>query len=219
MKVLVEATPLALQSYTKGGAYRYGLELLRHLPAAMPADWRLSLFFHFFRGRHLARMREALRLTGIPEHELCRWHPRLTRALKWPVERLAGDHDLFHGPYDRLPPTRRAAGVVTVHDLAFLRSPEGLPRAWIDELTATVPPSVRRADRVVTVSEFTKQDLVARIGVDPDKVHPIHHGIGPELRPPADPEADAGLLRSRYGLEPGYLLYLGTLQPNKNIEG
>ena len=218
MKILVEATPLALQSYTKGGAYRYSLELLRHLPAALPEDWRLSLFFHFFRGHHRERMREAIRLTGVEDHVLSRWHPKLTRALGWPVERLAGDHDLFHGPYDRVPPPRRAARVVTVHDLAFLRAPEGLPQAWIDELTATVPVSVRRADRVITVSGFTKQDLVERIGADPEKVHPIHHGIGPEFRPPADPGAEAEQLRRRLGLEPGFLLYLGTLQPNKNIE-
>lgn len=219
MRILVEATPLALQSYTKGGAYRYGLELARHLPAALPPDWSLALFFHFFRSHHLARMREAIALAGSPEHRLSRWHPRLVRALGWPAERLAGPHELFHGPFDRVPPTRRAARVVTVHDLAFRRAPEGLPRRWVAELEATVPPSVRRADRVIAVSEFTRRDLVERLGADPAKVHAIHHGIGPEMRPPADLESAAARLRERYGIEPGYLLYLGTLQPNKNLDG
>ncbi|RMH05216.1 MAG: glycosyltransferase family 1 protein [Planctomycetota bacterium] len=218
-RILVEATPLALQGYHRAGAWRYCLELLRHLPAVAPAEWRLQPFFHFFRRRHLAGMRSALELAGHDAPVLSRWHPRLVRALGWPIERLAGPVDLFHGAFDRLPRCRRAARVLTVHDLAFRRAPEGLPPQWVAELEATVPPSVAAADRILAVSEFTRRDLIERLGADPERVHVAHHGVGPEMRPPADPERDADLLRRRFGLEPGYLLQLGTLQPNKNIEG
>ncbi len=219
MRILVDATPLALQSYTKAGAYRYGVELLRHLPAAWPDDWSLELAFSFFRAAHLPRMREALELTGVKEHVCSRWHPRLLRALRAPAELTLGRHALFHGAFDRIPPTRRSRRVLTVQDLAFLRAPEGLPEAWVKELTATVPPSVRRAHRVITGSEFSKADMVERLGADPDRIHAIPHGVGAELRPPADPQAALARLRQRYGIEAGFLLQLGTLQPNKNIEG
>jgi glycosyltransferase involved in cell wall biosynthesis len=219
VRLLVDATPMALQGYSKAGAYRYCLELLRHLPAELPEDWSLGLAFHFFRAHHLPRMREAVELTGVADHVLSRWHPKLVRALGVRAERVWGDHDLVHGPFDRVPPTRRAARVVTVHDLAFLRSPEGLPAAWVAELSATVPPAVRRAHRVITVSEFSRRDLIERLGADPERTRAILHGISPAMRPPRDREADLARLRERYGVEDGYLLQLGTLQPNKNVEG
>lgn len=217
-RLVFDATALALQGYTKGGAYRYGIELLKRLPAALPADWELCAYFNFFRRGHGARMHETLHKTGVRAHRLSRVHPRLLRALRLPAEWTAGACDVFHGPFDRVPPTRRAARVVTIHDLAFLRAPEGLPAAWVEELRATVPPAARRAHRVLTVSEFSRRDIVERLQIAPERVQAIYHGIPDGYEPPADPQADARRLQQRYGVEPGYLLYLGTLQPNKNLE-
>ena len=78
---------------------------------------------------------------------------------------------------------------MTIHDLAFLRAPEGLPTEWVRELSTTVPRSARRAHRVITVSEFSRRDIVERLGVEADRVQAIHHGIPQECVPPRDPEA------------------------------
>ncbi|KAA3607536.1 MAG: glycosyltransferase family 1 protein [Planctomycetota bacterium] len=222
MRILFDATALALTGYHKGGAYRYGVELLRHLPgplAEFDSETELKLYFNFFRRHHLPRMEETVALAGHPPYVFSRIHPKLLRAMRAPVEWTGGNHDVFHGPFDRIPPSRRSARVVTIHDLAFLRSPEGLPADWVAELNATVPVSARRAHRVITVSEFSRMDIVNRLGIDPERVEAIYHGIPEGLKPPADPEADLKRLKERYDIDPGYLLYLGTLQPNKNIEG
>lgn len=219
MKILFDATAMALTGYHKGGAYRYGMELLRRLPDAMPADWSLALYFNFTRRAHRVKMEETCVLAGVRERRVSHVPPQLLRALGAPAEWTGGRHELFHGPFDLVPPTRRAARVVTIHDLAFLRAPEGLPAAWIAERARTVPQSARRAHRVVTVSEFSKRDIVARLGVPEERVVAIHHGIGPEFAPARDRAADLARLAQRYGVRPGFLLYLGTLQPNKNIEG
>ncbi|HEX9793011.1 MAG TPA: glycosyltransferase family 1 protein [Planctomycetota bacterium] len=219
MKILFDATPLALTGYHKGGAYRYGVEILSRLPALLPADWSLELYFNFFRKAHLERMREAVALVGGPEHRLSRVHPRLLKALHAPAEWTAGPHDLFHGAFDDVPPTRRATRVVTIQDLAFLRAPDGLPAEWVRVLARQVPAAARRAHRVLTGSEFSRQDIVQRLGVAPERVEVIPHGIPAGYAPPRDPAADLVRLRERYGVEPGFLLYLGTLQPNKNVEG
>lgn len=218
MKLLFDATAMALTGYHKGGAYRYALELLRHLPAAAP-DWELVLYYNFFRRAHLAKMEETCRLAGVTERIITRVPPQILQAARAPVEWTAGRHDLFHGPFDVLPRTRRSARVVTIHDLAFLRAPEGLPAAWIADRQRTVPPSARRAHRVVTVSEFSRRDIVARLAIPENRVVAIHHGIGPEFAPATDRAADAARLLQRYQIAPGFLLYLGTLQPNKNVEG
>lgn len=219
MKILFDATAMALTGYHKGGAYRYGMELLRRLPDALPTDWTLALYFNFTRLAHRAKMAETCVLAGVRERRVSHVPPQLLRALGAPVEWTGGRHGLFHGPFDLVPPTRRSARVVTIHDLAFLRAPEGLPAAWIAERARTVPPSARRAHRVITVSEFSKRDVVERLGVAPERVTAIHHGIGPEFAPARDRDADLARLAERYGIRPGFLLYLGTLQPNKNVEG
>lgn len=219
MKLLFDATAMALTGYHKGGAYRYGLELLRHLPDAAPKDWQLTLYYNFFSRRHLAKMEETCRLAGVPRRVVTRVPPQLLQAARAPVEWVAGPHDLFHGPFDVVPRTRRSARVVTIHDLAFLRAPEGLPASWIADRRRSVPPSARRAHRVITVSEFSRRDIVTRLQIPENRVAAIHHGIGPEFAPSQDLDADLARLRERYQIVPGFLLYLGTLQPNKNVEG
>ncbi len=219
MRLLFDATAMALTGYHKGGAYRYGMELLRRLPLASPPDWEIVLYFNFTRRAHRAKMEETCRLAGIERRAVSRVPPQLLRALRAPAEWTGGRHDLFHGPFDIVPPTRRAARVVTIHDLAFLRAPQGLPAAWIADRARSVPASARRAHRVITVSEFSRRDIVERLGVPEERVVAIHHGIGPEFAPAQAREADLARLAARYGVQPGYLLYLGTLQPNKNVEG
>ena len=219
MKLLFDATAMALADYHRGGAYRYGFELLRHLPDALPEGWRVRPYVGRLHPRHAARTRRLLDDLGSPAVVRGRIPQRLLRRIALPAEWNAGRHDLFHGPFDLVPPTRRAARVVTIHDLAFLRAPEGLPAEWIAERRATVPPSARRAHRVITVSEFSRRDLIELLDLDPEKVVAIHHGIGAEFRPTEDREADLARLAERYGIRPGFVLYLGTLQPNKNVEG
>lgn len=219
MKILFDATAMALTDYHKGGAYRYGLELLRRLPAALGGDDELALYFNFTRRAHRAKMEETCRSSGVAARRVSQLPPQLLRALRIPAEWTGGAHDVFHGPFDLVPPTRRAARVVTIHDLAFLRAPAGLPPAWVAERARTVTPSARRAHRVITVSEFSKRDIVERLGVAPERVTAIHHGIGGEFAPARDRAADLARLRARYGVSPGFVLSLGTLQPNKNVEG
>lgn len=219
MRILFDATSMAFSGYHKAGAYRYLLELLRHLPGVAPPEWELELYFNFMRGEHIPRMHEARRETGIDCHKLCRIPPQLLRAVNAPIEWSAGKCALFHGPFDVVPNSRRAARVTTIHDLAFLRAPEGLPQEWAAERARVVPPSARRAHRIVTVSEFSKRDIVEQLQIAPEKVRAIHHGISDGIAPPQDPQADLARLKQRYGIAPGFLLYLGTLQPNKNIEG
>jgi alpha-1,3-rhamnosyl/mannosyltransferase len=102
---------------------------------------------------------------------------------------------------------------VTVHDLSFARAPELLhPR---DRLLFQlfVPRSLRRAERVIAVSEATRRDLAEAYGVDPARVAVVHNGVAEAFRPlPDAPD----LVRRRFGLEPRYLLFVAALQPRKN---
>jgi glycosyltransferase involved in cell wall biosynthesis len=105
--------------------------------------------------------------------------------------------------------------VVTVHDLSFLHYPENfqaLKRSYLQYFTKM---SVQRARRVIAISENTKRDLVHHYGISPTKVDMIHYGLDPIFRPL--PAAQVAEFRAKKGLPEHFILFVGTLEPRKNI--
>ncbi len=110
----------------------------------------------------------------------------------------------------------RVPQVITVHDLSFWRYPQTLP-AWkafyLRQLTRR---SIRRAARVIAVSESTRQDVLRWAQVPSERVVTVPNGVDARFRPL--PSQDVAAWRARKGLPERFLLYLGTLQPRKNLE-
>jgi glycosyltransferase involved in cell wall biosynthesis len=106
--------------------------------------------------------------------------------------------------------------VVTVHDLAFLHLPGTFPAAQRLALRVLVPRSITKASRVITVSEFSRSDILTSYGVRPEKITVIPEGAGASFRP-LESERIEGVL-ARYGLRPGFLFSLGRLNRRKNLE-
>jgi len=145
------------------------------------------------------------------------WH-RL--YLPCPVEWFAGAVDLFHSPNFILPPTRRAKTLLTVHDLSFVRHPQGAVdklRRWLESV---VPRSLARADHVLADSESTKQDLTDVFNVPTAKITVVGAGVEDRFRPVRDLQL-LDVVRRRYHLPPSQkiILSLGTLEPRKNFTG
>ena len=105
--------------------------------------------------------------------------------------------------------------VLTIHDLAFLHVPGSFPRSHRLLMRALVPWSVRRATRVIAVSEFTRRDLEMRYGIPSHRISAIWNGVGQHFRPIEERETRAAL--ARYGLEPGFVFSLGRLNRRKNL--
>lgn len=132
-----------------------------------------------------------------------------------PVEWFVGPVDVVHGSNFVVPPTRRAARVVTVHDLTVVLYPE-----LCDPPTLRFPSLVRRAvDEgawVHTPSRFVADQVAAELGVDPTRIRAVHHGIPP--LPEAGPDLAAGAT-SPLPLPDGcdrYVLAVGTIEPRKD---
>jgi glycosyltransferase involved in cell wall biosynthesis len=106
--------------------------------------------------------------------------------------------------------------VVTVHDLGYLHVPDAFPPALRMALRLLVPPSLARAARIITDSEFSRQDLAKRYDLGPDRIAVIPLGARESLGPLA-PDAAAPVL-ARYNLRPGYLFTLGRLNRRKNLD-
>jgi glycosyltransferase involved in cell wall biosynthesis len=134
-----------------------------------------------------------------------------------PVEWFIGAADVVHGTNFVVPPTRRAAAVVSVHDLTPLRHPE-----LCDAATLAYPGLIRRALRrgawVHADSGFVAGEVAEAFGADPGRVRVVHPGV-PALPPVSDAEADETLRRV---LPPGtrrYCLAVGTAEPRKDLPG
>ena len=143
------------------------------------------------------------------------------RRIAWEQFALPGvlralDIDVFHAPANVLPARLPCPSVVTVHDLAFMRYPQFFRpsrRVYQRRFTAR---SVARATQVVAVSESAKRDLVDLMRVPGERIHVIYPGIAADFQPVGDPETLASF-RAKHRLPERYLLYLGTLEPRKNL--
>jgi glycosyltransferase involved in cell wall biosynthesis len=135
-----------------------------------------------------------------------------------PLELLRLRLDLLHSPDFVLPLRRRYAGVITVHDLAFLRFPE-----WITPEAAhyygRVGQAAHSAERVIAVSECTKRDILELLEVPEEKVTLIHEAAGRPFRPLELAPSDRRVLKGRH-LAPGrFALFVGTIEPRKGLPG
>lgn len=141
------------------------------------------------------------------------WH---RMGIPLPVEVFTGSVDLFHSPDYLLPPLRVGRRVVTIHDLSFLRYPEGAEPSLRRYLIRAVPDAVRRANLVLADSQNTKRDVIELLEVAPDTVEVLYPGVDDKFRPVGNEQA-LDRVRDLYGLTFPFILSVGTLEPRKNL--
>lgn len=125
--------------------------------------------------------------------------------------------DLFFEPAHVLPLHHPPASVVTVHDLGYEYFPEAHTRFQRLYLRLTTRWHARAAAAILADSAATRDDLVRCYGADPTKIHIVYPGVDLAHFQPVRDQATLAATRSRYGLPARYLLYVGTLQPRKNL--
>ncbi|MBI4581052.1 MAG: glycosyltransferase family 4 protein [Planctomycetes bacterium] len=162
---------------------------------------------------------------GLPRFTFRTVRPRsiwLRHPVGFPLALRRDPVDLLHVQYF-VPPFCRCPVVITVHDISFAARPEFFTLRDRLLLSALVPPSLRRADRIITDARHTKNEFVRIYGLDPARIEVIPLAADPRYRV-MDADACRGFVRQRHGLDaPGlsaskasFILYVGTLQPRKN---
>ena len=197
------------------GVGRYTRALAAALPAAAPTGDDVEGFYFDFRGRG-----GGADAPPLPARRI-RWIPGRIAQQSWkrlhfpPFDWLAGAYDLYHFPNFIRPPLTRGKSVVTIHDVSFLRMPETTESRNLRYLASHIRDTVERSDRIITDSRAMADDIHELLGVSRDRLRPIHPGLEPIFAPPRADRAAAA--RARLGLNRPYLLFVGTLEPRKNI--
>jgi glycosyltransferase involved in cell wall biosynthesis len=125
---------------------------------------------------------------------------------------------LVHEPHYVLPPLVRCRSVVTIHDCIHLMFPEYLPNKLAHVYAkGSMWTASRKADRILTVSEASKRDILRFFKVRPEKVVVVYNAIDERFLAPPD-ETRMDLVRQRYQLDHPFVLYVGNIKPHKNIE-
>ena len=125
---------------------------------------------------------------------------------------------LLHEPHYVLPPATRCRSVVTIHDCIHLMFPQYLPSRLAHVYArSSMWSAVHKSDRILTVSEASKRDILRFFGVDPGKVAVIYNAIDERFLAPPD-ERRMEQVRQRYQLDHPFLLYVGNIKPHKNVE-
>jgi alpha-1,3-rhamnosyl/mannosyltransferase len=197
------------------GVGHYTFELARALALNHPADqFELIAPFDFYPpvvshlGQHSIPNLSLVSL-GLKSLRGRWWSFYLPRYLK----RAAVD--VFHGTNYELPLWPRRRTVVTVHDLSSLLYPELHRKQLARRMRLRLPLAVKLARAVITPTEAVKRELCARLKVKPTKVTAIHEAPRASFRPV--PRDESWLVRQRLGIEGEFLLFVGTLEPRKNL--
>ncbi len=147
-------------------------------------------------------------------------HSSLARCGRFVLERhsrtvlTGGRYDLYHEP-NFIPLASDLPTVVTVHDLSVLNHPEWHPAARVQFYERRFHEGLRQCRHVITGSESVRQEVIHTLNVPPERVSRVYYGIHPHLGP-LSAEVTKQMLR-KLQIQPGYLLYLGTIEPRKNI--
>ena len=123
--------------------------------------------------------------------------------------------EAFISPDGFLPLTSSIPQLAVIHDLNFEHHPEDMPKAYAKYYRTYFPLFARKASRIVTVSEFSKGDIVQQYGIDPALIDVAHNGVGDIYAPLTDDEK-LSARRTHTGGKP-YFICVGSLNPRKNI--
>ena len=225
MKITIDARPAMLQR-TGIGHYTYNLVNLLHKIAPEHHYYLCDVFAGMgFYNMHRVDNKQSntdrfLNIFKIP-------FPFVTvsRFLMLMGNKLQGkatkieNTDLFFGTNFRAVFADNVKTVITIHDMAHEYFPETIKdSATLTYLKDQLPEVARKADRIIAVSETTRDDIIRFLAVDPGKIRVVFNGVESRFRQIADTDL-LTRLRERYGLPDKFMLYVGAIQPRKNISG
>jgi glycosyltransferase involved in cell wall biosynthesis len=154
-----------------------------------------------------------------PKKAFYKKFPGLWRSLFLSSDISSQGLDIYHGLSHEIPPFMENTGVktvVTIHDLLFIRYPQNFP--WIDRQVYKwkFTSSCQRADLIIAICEQTKRDIVDFLKIPEEKIKVLYQSCNPIFYQKLD-EEKKNHFKTKYSLPEKFILYVGALEPNKNV--
>jgi glycosyltransferase involved in cell wall biosynthesis len=207
LRIAIDASTIS----TQGGPRTYVLGLL---DALFRIDKENDYIVFYNDPVHLGCFPQAREIVLSGKNPLARlWREHVMLPLACRREQV----DLLHCPKSAIPFWSPCPTVVTLHDLIPLRHPETEKFAARLYWRLQIPIAARRSSFIITDSEHARAEIIADFQIAPERIKAIMLGFNPAMLEWREP-ADAAAVRLKYGLPLGYILYVGTIQPRKNID-
>ena len=235
MRIGIDVTDITADMQ-KGGIYHYIINLFSNL-RDIDTENQYILFFNYFLNVHRAKCNEVMRqLEGKNmQVRLSRFPRRVRIKLRIPVNMFIGNIDVFHGPFDNVLPAVGCKKITTIHDVRYFdiypRLQEVLPelanysidtnyfnwwKSWMEGMGKRVNLAACKADHIITVSNYSRDSLINLLQVNKEKIHTIYNGVSP-LFVPINDRKEIRRVTEKYGIDHDYLLFVGHIDPFKNI--
>lgn len=214
MNIVLDARTVGRQF---SGVGYYVLELVRAF-ASFEGDHRFELLVHGDSALDDLGLDSRFRLHRVRfSHESHPWGD-LWEHLSLPRFAESLGADVLHGPAFLIPlyPTK-VPKVVTIHDLVAFTHASTIPAKYVLYMRWLIRHAVRSAELVITDSESVRKEILERFSIPRARIHSIHLGVSNRFQP-ARPE-DIENIREKYLLPRPYLLFVGNLEPRKNLPG
>src|SRR5260221_6588089 len=212
MRVGLDGYPLA---EPRTGVGHYTLELARALARISPSDE----FELVSPAPFTTEVLDEIERTQLPNLRTSNPKSSSIRGHWWsvglPMYARRARFDLFHGTNFDVPLWKKRRSVVTIHDLSALLHPEKHRSRLVRRARLRLPLVVRVADMIITPTESVKREVCQRFNVKSEKVSAIHLAARQSFQPM--PFAQTAEIRKRLGIEDEFLLFVGTLEPRKNL--
>ena len=192
------------------GSETYVCNLVKHLSLLEPNGETYGLYLNSGQSSDGVKLNSCFQTRTIPTS-----FPHVRFGLFYPLESWRRSFDVFHFQF-QVPPLLVGRTVLTVYDLSFERFPEFFQRRIRAQMKLMVRWSCRRADHIITISESSKRDIVEIYKIDPQRITVTYPGPAENCKP-MDAEQARGRLQEAYGIEEPFILYVGNLEPRKNL--
>jgi len=208
---------------TRTGVEEYTINLLEHL---LPLEPKINfkLFYNAYRKVSLTYPWLDFENVQLKDFKIPnRFLFVSARYFQQPkIDQLLKGIDLYFNPHFFVAPLSVGCRkVITFHDLSFERYPHFFSRrkrSW-QRFLMNASTEAEQADKIIAVSQSTKEDLVNLYKIEPKKIKVIYSGIGRQFRPMNSGQRSANNIGKKYNLPDKFILYFGTIEPRKNIIG
>jgi len=215
-KIAVDMSPLV-----------HGSRAVRHCTACMVSellkykDMELNLFYFDYKRQTQKYLRPlenhaTEKVIPVPYRLLIpAW-----KRLSWPyLEMISPGCDLLYANEFYFPPAKNSLVLATIHGLAFRVIPEKISSKIIKSLNKGLSFILKHADYLIAVSENTKKELVNHVGIAPERIYVVTHGLNKIFRRQESLQEVRSRLINTYNLDRPYILYVGAIGIHKNIMG